>query len=129
MGLVNINRDLLKFLEKKGRKAALNYLAPFMTYQNIQVVSYERNRAGEPLFGDTDNHLSYPMWLDRRAEGHYDDMPFRAQGRNLATGLALLGADEHTHNHGMRILAMAPHLRKAAIKELRMKRFPKDEPA
>ena len=97
--------------------------------ENIQDASHEFNRAGKLLFSDTDIYMAYPLWLKRQAQGHFDDLPFRAQGRNLPTGLVLLGADEHTHDHGMRIFAMAPHLRKAEIKKLIRERFPDGKPA
>ena len=128
MGLVNINKELLKFLAEKNRKGMLKLVAPIFSHENIQVVTEEFNQAGELLFSDTDKFMGYPMWLERRAQGHFEDRPFRPQGRNVATGLLLLGADKHIHEHGMRILAMEPRLREAYIDELILQEFPDGEP-
>ena len=128
MGLININKELVKFLAEKNRKGMLKLLAPILSHENIQVVTKEHNRAGELLFDDTDNHMGYPLWLERRAQGHFDDLPFRPQGRNVATILIQRGADMHIHEHGMRILAMAPRLRVAAIDELIRLEFPNGRP-
>ena len=75
----------LKVLAEQNRDGALNYLSSFLSYVNLQVVTYEFNRAGELIFGETDHLISYFKWLERRSQGHYDDIPFRAQGRYVPT--------------------------------------------
>ena len=125
--LVNINRPLLKVLAEDNREGALRYLSSFLSFKNIQLVTYEFNRAGELIFGDTDRLIGYPKWLDRRSQGHYDDLPFRAQGRFVPTALVTLGAD--MTDYDIVVLQIPAKERLSFIQYVKSCEFPKGKPA
>ena len=123
---MNIDRPLLKVLANHNRDGALNYLSSFLSYVNLQVVTYEFNRAGELIFGETDHLISYFKWLERRSQGHYDDIPFRAQGRYVPTALVTLGAD--LSEYGVTVLQTPASERLSYIQRLKAKKFPTGKP-
>ena len=113
-------------LAKHDRDSTLNYLSSFLSFVNLQLVTYEFNRAGELIFGETDHLISYFKWLERREQGHYDDIPFRAQGRYVPTALVTLGAD--LLDYDVIVLKTPAKERLSFIEGLQSKKFPTGKP-